>query len=208
MTVIQTRWSLGRKLAVAVTPFLLLALASTAVTLWVSWQLNGGAAAVNEAGRMRMQAYRIALTVASSPHGSAPQLQAHIDSFNQSLVLLRNGDPARPLQVPWDGPVRQRFSAVEMDWVRFQKQWVAQRPGNLDRLTSDTFAFAADIDLLVNNIESNMAGWTATLHLLQMGVLIVALLGAVALLFAGYLFVLEPVNLLKQAIQKIQAGDF
>ena len=208
MTVIQTRWSLGRKLAVAVAPFLLLALASTAVTLWVSWQLNGGAAAVNEAGRMRMQAYRIALTVASSPRGSAPQLQAQIDSFNQSLVLLRNGDPARPLQVPWDGPVRQRFSAVEMDWVRFQKQWVAQRPGNLDRLTSDTFAFAADIDLLVNNIESNMAGWTATLHLLQMGVLIVALLGAVALLFAGYLFVLEPVNLLKQAIQKIQAGDF
>jgi two-component system nitrate/nitrite sensor histidine kinase NarX len=38
-------------------PFLLLALLST---LWVSWQLDGGAAAVNEAGRMRMQAYRMA----------------------------------------------------------------------------------------------------------------------------------------------------
>lgn len=208
MTVVHTRWSLSRKLAFAVSPFLLLALISTAVTLWVSWQLNGGAAAVNEAGRMRMQAYRIALTVASPTGAGAQELPAHIDNFHQSLTLLRNGDPARPLQVPWDGAVRQHFAAVERDWTLFHSHWLAQRPSNLDRLTSDTVAFAADIDLLVNSIESNMAGWTATLHLLQIGVLIVALLGAVTLLFAGYLFVLEPVNLLKQAIQKIQGGDF
>lgn len=208
MTVIHTRWSLGRKLAFAVSPFLLLALISTAITLWVSWQLNGGAAAVNEAGRMRMQAYRIALTVASASGVDAQELPAHINNFNQSLALLRNGDPARPLQVPWDGAVRQHFSTVERDWAQFHSHWLAQKPGNLDRLTADTVAFAADIDALVNGIESNMAGWTATLHLLQIGGLILALLGAAALLMAGYLFVLEPVNLLKQAIQRIQGGDF
>ncbi len=208
MTDKHTRWNLSRKLAFAVSPFLLLALISTAVTLWVSWQLNGGAAAVNEAGRMRMQAYRIALTVASPSGAGAQELPTHINNFNKSLALLRDGDPARPLQVPWNGAVRQHFAAVERVWGQFHSNWLAQRPGNLDRLTSDTVAFAADIDLLVNSIESNMAGWTATLHLLQIGVLIVALLGAVTLLFAGYLFVLEPVNLLKQAIQKIQSGDF
>ena len=42
---------------------MLLVLLSTAATLWVSWQLDGGAAAVNEAGRMRMQAYRMSLSV-------------------------------------------------------------------------------------------------------------------------------------------------
>lgn len=208
MTVLHMRWSLSRKLVFAVSPFLLLALVSTVGTLWASWQLNGGAAAVNEAGRMRMQAYRIALTVASPTGVGAQQLPAHIDSFNQSLALLRNGDAARPLQVPWDGAVRQHFVAVEKNWSQFHSNWLAQRPGNLDRLASDTVAFAADIDLLVNSIESNMAGWTATLHLMQVGVLIVALLGAVTLLFVGYLFVLEPVNLLKQALQKIQGGDF
>ncbi len=46
-----------------------------------------------------------------------------------------------------------------------------------------------------------MAGWTATLHLLQIGVLIVALLGAVMLLVAGYLFVLELVNQLKHPVR-------
>ena len=208
MTVSSKRLSLSRKLAFAVSPFLLLALLSTAVTLWVSWQLNGGAAAVNEAGRMRMQAYRIALTVANTTGAGAAELPGQIDNFNQSLSLLRNGDAGRPLQVPWDEISRQNFADVERDWRQFHANWLAQEPGNLERLTPDTVAFAADIDALVSSIESNMAGWTATLHLLQMGVLIVALLGAVMLLVAGYLFVLEPVNLLKQAIGKIQGGDF
>jgi two-component system nitrate/nitrite sensor histidine kinase NarX len=208
MTVTKSRLSLSHKLALAVSPFLLLALISMAVTLWVSWQLNGGAAAVNEAGRMRMQAYRIALTVASTTGARDQELPTHIDNFNQSLALLRNGDLARPLQVPWDTTVRQRFNDVERDWSQFRANWLERRLDNLERLTPETVAFAADIDSLVNSIESNMAGWTATLHLLQIGVLIVALLGAATLLVAGYLFVLEPVNLLKQAIKKIQAGDF
>ena len=208
MTVTTTRLSLSRKLALAVSPFLVLALFATAVTLWVSWQLNGGAAAVNEAGRMRMQAYRIALTVASTTKADPKDLLAHIDNFNQSLSLLRNGDAARPLHVLWDEIARQHFADVERDWSQFRVNWLEHKPDNLDRLTPDTVAFAADIDALVSSIESNMAGWTATLHLLQIGVLIVALLGAVMLLVAGYLFVLEPVNQLKQAIGKIQGGDF
>jgi two-component system nitrate/nitrite sensor histidine kinase NarX len=40
------------------------------VTLWVSWQLDGGAAAVNEAGRMRMQSYRMALSITKEDKAS------------------------------------------------------------------------------------------------------------------------------------------
>ena len=36
---------------------LLMALLSISLTLWVTWQLEGGEAAVNEAGRMRMQTW-------------------------------------------------------------------------------------------------------------------------------------------------------
>ena len=53
-----------------------------------------------------------------------------------------------------------------------------------------------------------MSAWTAALHVLQIGVLVLALLAAGILLFAGYRFVLEPVNHLELAIRKIQAGDF
>lgn len=208
MIVIKKRWSLGAKLALVGTPFLVMALVSTVVTLWVSWQLNGGAAAVNEAGRMRMQAFQMALTVGSENSATEQELPAHIARFNESLALLRSGDPARPLQVPWDSAVRQHFATVEQDWNDFNVKWLNQRPTQSDQLAGDTVAFAGDIDTLVSSIESHMSGWTAALRFLQIGVLVLALLGALLLLFAGYLFVLEPVNQLKGAIQKIQGGDF
>lgn len=205
MTATQTRWTLGAKLALVGTPFLLLALLSTALTLWVSWQLDGGAAAVNEAGRMRMQSYRMALAVGS---GESQELPHQIEEFTQSLNLLRNGDAERPLFVPWDDRVRRNFEIVEQDWKRFHDQWLARPPSRLTELREQTVAFAADIDAMVTSIEAHMSRWTAILHMLQMGVLMLAVLGAAVLLFTGYLFVLEPVSQLKQAIQKIQSGDF
>ena len=56
-------WPLGAKLSLVAAPFLLVAILSIAMLVWMSLQLEGGAASVNEAGRMRMQAYRMVLSV-------------------------------------------------------------------------------------------------------------------------------------------------
>lgn len=198
-------WSLGAKLALVGAPFLLLALLSSAATLWVSWQLDGGAAAVNEAGRMRMQSYRMALAVGT---GERSALAEQALEFDRSLSLLRHGDTERPLFVPWDDTVRSRFETVEQDWTGFRARWIDVRPDVLHDLRAETVTFASHIDAWVTSIESHMAHWTAMLHLLQMSMLGIGLLGTAVLLFTGYLFVLEPVSQLKQAIEKIQAGDF
>lgn len=198
-------WSLGAKLALVGAPFLLLALLSTAATLWVSWQLDGGAAAVNEAGRMRMQSYRMALSIGT---GETSGLADQVEAFEHSLSELKNGDPERPLFVPWDTTVRARFTTVEQDWTRYQARWIDTRPLVLTDLRSETVMFSNHIDALVSSIETHMAHWTAMLHLLQMSMLAMAILGAAVLLYTGYMFVLEPVSQLKQAIEKIQAGDF
>lgn len=81
----KTQWSLGAKLAMLGTPFLVLVVISTTAMLWMSWQLDGGAAAVNEAGRMRMQAYRMAL---SANLGAQDDLPDQIDTFGRSMSLL------------------------------------------------------------------------------------------------------------------------
>ncbi len=202
---VRKHWNLGAKMALVGAPFLLLALLSIMATLWVSWQLDGGAAALNESGRMRMQSYRMALSIATGETGA---LTAQAREFDQSLHLLKNGDPARPLFVPWDDTVRERFATVEQDWTQFRSRWIEARPVSLHELRSETVAFASDIDALVASIESHLSRWTAILHLLQMTILAIALLGAIVLLFTGYLFVLEPVSQLKLAIEKIQSGDF
>ena len=198
-------WGLGAKFALVGLPFLLLALLSIALTLWVSWQLDGGAAAVNEAGRMRMQAYRMSLSVGTGGDFALPR---QVAEFERSLELLRHGDLERPLFVPWDEVVRARFAVVETDWNGFRRQWTMARPDSVAGLFSDVVAFAADIDLLVTGIERNMVSWTALLHLLQMSMMVFAVVGAAVLLYTGYLFVLEPIAHLKQATERIQGGDF
>ena len=67
--------SLARKLALIGSAVLALALGSIGLTLWVSWQLEGGAAAVNEAGRLRMLTWQLAAT-APVPEHAAPSLAA------------------------------------------------------------------------------------------------------------------------------------
>mgnify|MGYP003797173631 CR=1 FL=1 len=183
------------------TPFLLLALLAISLTLWVSWQLDGGAAAVNEAGRMRMQAYRMSLAQAANDPVS---LRAHISEFERSVELLRNGDPERPLFVPWDEQVIERYAAVETAWQAFRP--TISTTAN-PQLGATTASFVQQIDGLVVAIERHMSRWTAMLHLLQLATMALAVLGASALLYTGYLFVLEPVGQLKRATEQIQRGD-
>lgn len=201
----QRHWSLGAKLLMVGAPFLLLVFMATVATLWVSWQLDGGAAAVNEAGRMRMQSYRMSLSIGTR---ETSQLPEQIAEFDRSLAKLRQGDPERPLFVPWDTDTRQRFAVVETNWAAYQARWIRAEPATYDELRVDTVTFASHIDDFVNSIEVHIAQWTALLHLLQMSMLASVVVGAAVLLYTGYLFVLEPVGQLKQAIERIQEGNF
>jgi len=199
------QWNLGTKLALVGAPFVLLALLSVALTMWVSWQLDGGAAAVNEAGRMRMQVYRISLAVGT---GDLRELPDQVTAFEQSLSLLREGDPERPLFVPWDDAVRARYAEVEREWRAFSARWAGPAVASTTGLRADAIAFVARIDALVSSIEKHLSRWTALLHLLQMAMMVFVILGAVILIYTGYLFVLEPVGQLKRAMERFQQGDF
>lgn len=200
----REHWGLGAKLAVAAAPFALLALLSITLTLWMSWQLDGGAAAVNEAGRMRMQAYRMSLLVATGEREALPHARRE---FDRSLELLRAGDPERPLFMPLDNDIRRSFDQVRGDWRIYSERWLDAAPRGTDGLRDDTARFTGRIDALVAGIENHMSHWTALLNLLQLATMALAVIGAAVLLYIGYLFVLEPVGQLKQALEQIQQGD-
>lgn len=202
--VTRTHWGLGTKLALVASPFIALAVLLIAMTLWVSSQLDGGAAALNEAGRMRMQTFRLSLSVSTGNHeGAARQAR----QFDTSIALLRHGDAERPLFMPWDDDSRSRFEAVAADWTRFQQRWTAVPTPPLPTLGAETTALANRIDGLVNAVETHLSRWTSMLHLLQAAMMALAVLGSAALLYTGYLFVLQPVSQLKQAIERLQGGD-
>ncbi|RYF78980.1 MAG: histidine kinase, partial [Comamonadaceae bacterium] len=96
----RSKPTLTTKLLALGAGFLLVALASISLTLWVTWKLEGGAAAVNEAGRLRMNMLRMVLVLQTEPPSTVRNaLLERARQFDASLELLRKGDPSRPLFV-------------------------------------------------------------------------------------------------------------
>jgi two-component system, NarL family, nitrate/nitrite sensor histidine kinase NarX len=197
-------WTLTAKLYTSGASFLLLALASIGLTLWVSWNLEGGAAAVNEAGRMRMQTYRLALEVSGSGN---PEVSLSLaNSFDESLALLRSGDPSRPLFVPWSAASRERFDQVARSWAELRESWLRSRPSPA-QAAREARQFVGLVDSFVATIETQIARWTTILQMVQLAVMALAIGSAVVMLYAGYLFVLNPLARLQRGLTAVQQGD-
>jgi len=185
---------------------LVLALVSIGLTMWVTRQLDGGAAAVNEAGRMRMQAWRLASALlAEQPEA---QVATRVAEFEASLALLRDGDPQRPLFVPWNEASRQQFDALQQAWLRLRPAWATPSHADAASLVAQVEAFVPKVDDLVSTIENTMARLTAVLNLFQFVMMALAVAAAVLSIYIGYLFVIHPLQRLRQALQRVEAGDF
>jgi two-component system nitrate/nitrite sensor histidine kinase NarX len=197
----RTRQTLAFRLLSTGLGFLALALASIAMTLWVTWQLEGGAAAVNEAGRMRMMSYRLALESAGGP---SPRLQAGFRSMDGTLDLLDMGDPSRPLFVPWDRASRAEFAEIRREWVALRDAWAAGR----HPATADVDALVSHVDRLVSLIEQRLSAWTDLLRGVQLTMVGLAIVVAVLLTYAMHLMVLDPLRRLGQGVRAIRAGLF
>ena len=127
----RSRPTLSTKLLAMGAGFLLVALASIGLTLWVTWKLEGGAAAVNEAGRLRMNMLRMVLVLQTEPPEA---VQERARQFDASLELLRTGDPSRPLFVPWSDETRTRFDGIRARWAEagldpVARHWLAMHAG-------------------------------------------------------------------------------
>jgi len=198
-------WTLTTKLVTIGSTFLVLALVCVGFTLWVTWQLEGGAAAVNEAGRMRMQSYRLALEVREARPDVVRQ---YIATLDRSLALLREGDPSRPLFVPWDPQVGAAFSAVSERWDGLRQRWAGAAEVGAAEARDQADAMADDVDRFVSSIESHMARWTSMMQLLQTVMLMLAVAAAVVLLYVAHIVVLEPVQQLERGLRLVEQGNF
>lgn len=194
-------WPLATKILVIGFSMLLVALCAIGLTLWMTWNLEGGAAAVNEAGRMRMQAYRLVLEARSGRHD---EIARRVAAFDASIEILRTGDSARPLFVPLDDATRRRFAGVRAGWQELRAGWLAD-PAQVQLSRVD--AFVSSIDDFVASIERQMSRSTAILNAVQFAMLALAIGGAVALLYAGYIFVVDPVAQLQRGLARVEQGE-
>ena len=200
----RTKPTLTAKLLAVGAGFLMVALASIGLTLWVTWKLEGGAAAVNEAGRLRMNMLRMVLVL----HTESPEaVLERARQFDASLELLRTGDPSRPLFVPWSDETRERFDAIRQQWTEARTGFVSGSGSAADRAQTlaRADAFVRQVDGFVEAIEIQIAGWTAALHLFQLFMMALAFVAAVTFMAVSYLLVINPVARLQDGPE---ARDF
>lgn len=197
-------WSLTAKLGAIGSGLLVMALASIGLTLWVTWQLEGGAAAVNEAGRMRMQTWRLAQQL---PAAAQPQVAALVAQFDQSLSVLRQGDPARPLFVPRDNRSQQALALVQGDWMALRARWSAQPAPAAAVAAQQADALVVRIDNFVSTIEQHLSRLTGILNAVQFVMVALTIASAVALLYSVYLFIFNPLSRLQIGLARIEAGE-
>ncbi|MFN0184547.1 MAG: type IV pili methyl-accepting chemotaxis transducer N-terminal domain-containing protein [Aquabacterium sp.] len=197
-------WSLSTKLCAIGGALLVMAFASIGLTLWVTWQLQGGAAAVNEAGRMRMQTWRMAHALARA---DAQELAGLVAQFDQSVGVLRTGDPARPLLVPHDGASLFAFSAVQRDWLTLKSQWNTLPGPGADVSAQQAGAFVDRIDTFVSAIEHQLSRLTAVLNAVQFAMVALTIGSAITLLYSAYLFIFNPLSRLQAGLARVESGD-
>lgn len=205
--------TLARKLAAIGGVFLAVALFTVGLSMWVTWQLEGGAAAINEAGRMRMRSYQIALQVRDLQAGrDAEALQGvmrRVAELDGSLALLTSGDSRRPLSVPGNHEVQGHMARVQHSWGVLRAQVLQSLSGQAPHdPVLRVEAFVDEVDALVSSIEQRLETRTVALHTFQLVMMVLAVLSALAILYASHVVILEPIANLRHAAQRVEQGDF
>ncbi len=222
---------LSDKLTAIAVLFMLVALAAVGITLYVAWQLEGGAAAVNAMGSQRMRSYHIGMLLAERAARPAAEREldaavgAEMAAFERTLAELAAGDPARPLVVPRTASIQERLSRLQARWdgemrpaiellLAAPRESLLAAPGAQARTSmlpayrQATERFVQEIDALVLAMEHEISSKTALLRVLQYGLIALSVAGTVALIYLMFLLIVRPVMRLEEGMRQMEAGDF
>lgn len=212
---------LSTKLVWIAVTFLLVALTAIGFTLLESWKLEGGAASINDLGSERMRSYRIAYLLSEfhrdPSHEVREKLLSEMRRMEEILILIKRGDPARPLLLPRDPNIAAEVEAVQAQWLTHIKPNVSRILQEADPRAAqvmlrdfrgDIEAIVARIDGTVRTVEEHNSGTITLLRFMQFGLIAAALAGTVTMIYLMFLLVVRPVATLKEGMQRMTAGEF
>lgn len=212
---------LSRKIVGILCVFFLVALGAIALTLSISWQLEGVAAAINDAGSQRMRTYRISHLMARALDEKTANdpytvgLQREIEHFDKVLLDLGRGDPARPMSPPRSTEVQQQLSDIEQAWkqtlrplaVAYVQGDPADRSLVLDSFDDELAHFVERINDLVLLMERSYTDNTNLLRSVQVALVLLAIAGTMLLIRFFIDLVIRPVGILHDGMRRMMSND-
>lgn len=187
---------------------LMVVLAMTGWTLWLSWQLEGAAAAINDTGSLRMRANLIGIGLLQPGAALAPR--EAMRQQQDTLARLREGVPSRPLFLPQDEGIRQQFEQVTRLWREGLSPHAEQALAGLgpEAYLRQLPVFVAEADRLVGMIETDNAEKTTMLRLSQISLIVLACVGTLTMVYLLYLWIISPVMRLQDGVERMTAREF
>lgn len=199
-------YSLSTKLLVSIIIWLIGAVSFTGLTLNLSWELENGGVAINDAGSLRKRMYHMAAL--ASQVGQQQDIFREQTDFETVVDRLERINTQSWLN-PENGEIHQRLQDIRLTSRQIIEQFLkAANTGDLSlALLHRTQDFITQIDALVKAIEIQNTKNIRLLRLFQFILIGMVIFSAfVAIFFLGRL-VIRPLDILKTGIQKISHGD-
>lgn len=201
--------------------YFLVALVAIGSTLLVSWRLEGGAAAINDAGRERMRSYRIAYLLEMYVNQPSSSLRFDIDHevilFAKTLGELEHGNLERPLALPKDVDVKAQMMLLRNVWLSTIEPHITKILNSTDVTEQQILLkqyrpileeYVSGINEMVSMIEHRNARATTLLRFLQIALVSLALIGTVLLVYLFSHMVVRPITRLREGIGRMAEADF
>ena len=218
-SLIPSHRKLSTRIVGALISFLTLSVAAISLTLCLSWQLEGSAAAINDTGSMRMNGFRLANMLSVAPEGDMAARVAvarQINTISATIAGLQRGDPQRPLELPATAAIHQDFDRLTTHW-QYEMRPAAlalleltgtARQVALKKYLLETEDFVIEVHALVRQIERDGATRTFWLRASQLALLALALAGTAYMIYLTFHIIIAPLTRLHDGMRRMTLQEF
>src|SRR5471032_718453 len=174
----------------------LLGIASMSVASWMAQSIQGNANAINKAGSLRMQSYRLLASIPLTPASNVYLRQMEQDQDSADLLRAVQGEKLQP-----------EFDALRGYWMRTLKDQIkqAQRPA---QVADNVAVYVQQLDKLVAALEHKTEYHLMLISMVQRGLLVVTLLLLGLTIWFLRRRLLKPWQRLLTQANAVSAGDF
>jgi two-component system nitrate/nitrite sensor histidine kinase NarX len=211
------------KIAGVLAAVVALSLIVIGLSVYSSWKLEGVAAAINDAGSLRMRSWKIAHHLARLPETGAARndhlrnLRTEVRAIEAIQAELERGNPQRPLYVPGDDGIPTAVVGIGERWRTQLKPVLEQvmaapdgtaRADAMHAYEVATDAFVLAVNTVIRKMELSYARSTAVLRTFQGLLAVLAVAATLLLMLFFFHVVIRPVRELQEGMRRMEREDF
>lgn len=192
-------FSIVTRIGVALSCIVTLALGTMLISYWLSEKADSDALAINIAGSLRMQTYKVALLSQQGKSDELAEAQQQLLRSWQHPVFLRLKHE--------DLPLRESFRQARLSWLTLSTE-ISEGTLNNTKLSTMITQHVGLLEDLVSRIQSDAETKVRTLRLVQVVALFLTVILAMIVMYWLRTRVEQPLSELTRAARRIGQGDF